>query len=83
MTIYPLFKIPNYDPREIVKNLRRMLNGLDPEEMTPWFKGFTGTIEGIGEQRYVVVHEQRWAILWITSCVNPRLFGYCARVLAT
>ena len=45
-------KIPNYDPREIVKNLRRMLNGQDPEEMSPWFKGFTGTIEGIGEQRY-------------------------------
>jgi len=47
-------KIPNYDPREIVKNLRRMLNGQEPEDMSPWFKGFTGTIEGIGEQRYVI-----------------------------
>ena len=46
-------KIPNYDPREIVKNLRRMLNGQEPEDMSPWFKGFTGTIEGIGEQRCV------------------------------
>ena len=46
-------KIPNYNPREIVKNLKRMLNGLDPEEMTPWFKGFNGTIENLGE-RYVI-----------------------------
>ncbi len=44
-------KIPNYDPREIVRNLRRMLNGLEPEEMVPWFKGFRGTIQPLDNQK--------------------------------
>jgi DNA topoisomerase-2 len=47
-------KIPNYNPREIVENMYRMLKGLDPEEMTPWFKGYSGTIENLGDQRYVL-----------------------------
>jgi DNA topoisomerase-2 len=47
-------KIPNYNPREIVENMHRMLKGLDPEEMTPWFKGYSGTIENLGDQRYVM-----------------------------
>ena len=44
-------KIPNFNPREIVRNLQRMLNGLEPEEMNPWFKGFTGSIESLDNQR--------------------------------
>ncbi|XP_031273762.1 DNA topoisomerase 2 [Pistacia vera] len=37
--------IPNYNPREIVANLRRLLNGEMMEPMHPWYKGFRGTIE--------------------------------------
>merc|ERR1712045_144683 len=33
-------KIPNYNPRDIVKNLKRMLEGKDPKDMVPWFKNF-------------------------------------------
>ena len=47
-------KIPNYNPRDIVKNLKRMLEGKDPKDMAPWFKNFRGTIESIDNQRYVV-----------------------------
>jgi len=47
-------KIPNYNPRDIVKNLKRMLDDKEPKEMIPWFKNFRGTIESLEHQRYVV-----------------------------
>merc|ERR1712045_404113 len=47
-------KVPNYNPREIVKNPKKMLNGEDCKPMTPWFKNFRGTIEPLDHQRYVV-----------------------------
>lgn len=36
--------IPNYNPREIIANLRLMIAGQHPEEMQPWYRGFTGDI---------------------------------------
>jgi len=47
-------KVPNYDPREIVKNLRKMLKKEDVKPMKPWFKNFRGSIEPLDHQRYVV-----------------------------
>ena len=47
-------KVPNYNPREIVKNLKKMLAGEEAKPMTPWFKNFRGTIEPLDHQRYVV-----------------------------
>ncbi|BFZ22006.1 hypothetical protein BsWGS_25045 [Bradybaena similaris] len=49
-------KIPNYDVREIVANIRRLLDGLDVLPMMPSFKGFKGVIEeiGSGDGRYAV-----------------------------
>ena len=46
-------KIPNFNPREIVANLERMLLGEEPTEMVPWFKNFRGTIAPLGHQKYV------------------------------
>ncbi|XP_010023597.2 DNA topoisomerase 2 [Eucalyptus grandis] len=37
--------IPNYNPRDIIANLRRLLNGEMMEPMDPWYRGFRGTIE--------------------------------------
>ena len=37
--------IPNYNPREIVENLRRKLHGEDFQPMVPWFKNFKGAIK--------------------------------------
>eukprot|EP01083_Nonionella_stella_P065291 170945_1 len=46
--------VPKYNPREIIANLRRMLSGLDPVEMHPWYKNWTGTMHIVDEQRYLV-----------------------------
>ncbi|KAK9154871.1 hypothetical protein Sjap_002351 [Stephania japonica] len=37
--------IPNYNPRDIVANVRRLLDGKLMEPMDPWYKGFKGSIE--------------------------------------
>ncbi|XP_074594047.1 DNA topoisomerase 2-alpha-like [Brevipalpus obovatus] len=50
-------KIPNFDPREIVANLKRMLNGDEPKPMKPWFRGFRGSIDKVDAQRYVISGE--------------------------
>lgn len=50
-------KIPNYNPRDLVKNIYRMLDGQEPFEMIPWFKNFRGTIERIDAHHYIVSGE--------------------------
>ena len=47
-------KIPNYNPREIVRNLRKMIDGEECKPMKPWFKNFRGSIDNLDHQRYVV-----------------------------
>jgi len=37
--------IPNYNPREIIANIRRLLSGETMVPMNPWYKGFKGIIE--------------------------------------
>lgn len=37
--------VPNYNPRDIVANVRRLLNGDEMVPMDPWYRGFTGFIE--------------------------------------
>lgn len=37
--------VPNYNPRDLVANVRRLLNDEPMEPMDPWYKGFKGTIE--------------------------------------
>uniref|UniRef100_A0A673HX87 DNA topoisomerase 2 n=1 Tax=Sinocyclocheilus rhinocerous TaxID=307959 RepID=A0A673HX87_9TELE len=46
-------RIPNYDVREIINNIRRMLNGEDPLPMLPSYKGFKGTIDELAKNQYV------------------------------
>jgi len=36
--------VPNYNPRDILANLRRLLQGQELEPMHPWYSGFTGGI---------------------------------------
>ncbi|XP_076368660.1 DNA topoisomerase 2-alpha-like isoform X2 [Tachypleus tridentatus] len=50
-------KIPNYNPREIIDNIQRMLDGEEPQLMKPWFKNFKGTIEQLDSHRYVISGE--------------------------
>jgi DNA topoisomerase-2 len=46
--------IPNFDPREIVANLKRLINEEEPVGMKPHYKNFQGTIDPVGPQKYAV-----------------------------
>jgi DNA topoisomerase-2 len=37
-------KIPNYNPRQIISNIRNMINGEELEEMHPYYSGFKSDI---------------------------------------
>ncbi|KAM4691900.1 LOW QUALITY PROTEIN: DNA topoisomerase 2-alpha [Rhinophrynus dorsalis] len=47
-------KIPNYDTREIVNNIRRLLDGEEPQPMLPSYKNFKGVIQELGPSHYMV-----------------------------
>lgn len=49
--------IPNYNPRELVENIKRLLRGEEPKEMKPWFKDFRGSIIQLDDTRYLTVGE--------------------------
>ena len=44
--------IPNYNPEDIVKNLRLMMDGEPIETMVPWFRDFKGSVTPMGQDRY-------------------------------
>ncbi|KFD55492.1 hypothetical protein M513_03544 [Trichuris suis] len=46
-------KVPNYNPRELVDNIRRMMNDEEPHPMKPWYKNFRGVIEQVSPERFV------------------------------
>lgn len=46
--------IPNYNPRDIVDNIYNYLNNEELKPLHPWYRGFTGSIEYIGKERYKV-----------------------------
>ncbi|KAH8335876.1 hypothetical protein KR074_000575 [Drosophila pseudoananassae] len=46
-------KIANHNPREIMQNLRRLINSEEPKPMHPWYKNFTGRMEYVSDGRYV------------------------------
>ncbi|ORX76043.1 type II DNA topoisomerase [Anaeromyces robustus] len=49
--------IPNFNPRDVVMNLKRRIRGLDFITMHPWYRGFRGKIEKIDENKYKVSGE--------------------------
>ena len=42
--------IPSYNPLDIIANLRRKMRDETMIEMVPWFRGFIGKIEKVGEK---------------------------------
>lgn len=38
-------RIPTYHPRDIVENLKRLINGEEMRPIRPWVRGFRGTME--------------------------------------
>ncbi|KAH6917161.1 DNA topoisomerase II [Coprinopsis sp. MPI-PUGE-AT-0042] len=47
--------LPPYNPKDIVDNLRRLMRGEPVEPMTPWWRGFKGTIKSTGKGKYDVM----------------------------
>jgi len=45
-------KIPNFNPREIIKNIFRLLDGVEPRPMKPWYKNFKGDILEVDPQKF-------------------------------
>ncbi|XP_055983373.1 DNA topoisomerase 2-alpha [Sorex fumeus] len=50
-------KIPNFDVREVVNNIRRLMDGEEPLPMVPGYKNFKGTIEELAPNQYVISGE--------------------------
>ena len=46
--------IPNHNPRDIVNNLKLIIDGKEPVAMHPWYRGFQGDIEQTGKDKYKV-----------------------------
>lgn len=42
--------VPNYNPRDIIRNCRRLLKKESLEPMLPWYRGFRGNIAQMPEQ---------------------------------
>uniref|UniRef100_A0A7M4E424 DNA topoisomerase 2 n=1 Tax=Crocodylus porosus TaxID=8502 RepID=A0A7M4E424_CROPO len=47
-------RIPNFDIREVVNNIRRMMDGEEPLPMLPSYKNFKGTIDELGPNQYMI-----------------------------
>ncbi|MGH0134020.1 UNVERIFIED_CONTAM: hypothetical protein FKN15_052609 [Acipenser sinensis] len=50
-------RIPNFDVREVVNNMRRMLEGEEPLPMLPSYKTFKGTVQELGPNQYLISGE--------------------------
>ena len=50
-------KIPNHDVKQLLENVRTMIAGQEPAEMTPSYKNFLGSIQKFDVNRYVVSGE--------------------------
>jgi DNA topoisomerase-2 len=46
-------KIPNYNPRQIIENIRRKIKGEELEAMHPFYSGFTGEIIQETKDKYI------------------------------
>jgi DNA topoisomerase-2 len=46
--------IPSFNPKDIIKNIRHLLNEEEPEEIAPWYNGFGGTIKKAEELKYTM-----------------------------
>lgn len=60
-------KIPCYNPVDIAKNLVKMLSGKEPTQMTPWYRGFKGSIKQDAKKQYVFKTRGKYEIINSTT----------------
>lgn len=46
--------IPNYNPLDIVANLRRMMRSESAQPMHPWYRGFRGSIQALSAEKFKI-----------------------------
>ncbi|OQR77521.1 DNA topoisomerase 2-alpha-like, partial [Tropilaelaps mercedesae] len=49
-------KIPNYNPRDVVANIRRLIDDEPLVKMKPWYKGFNGEIVVVDSGNRIIIH---------------------------
>jgi len=45
--------IPQFNPADIVSNIRLLMSGKEIEPMTPWYRGFTGSIRKVLPNKWI------------------------------
>lgn len=48
--------VPCYNPRDLIQNIRLLLNEEQPVPMTPWYRGFKGTVVPVGNSKSFDMH---------------------------
>lgn len=44
--------IPNYNPEDVVDNIRRLMRNEELETMVPWYRNWTGAVEKLSDDKY-------------------------------
>lgn len=47
--------IPSFNPVDLVANIKRLMNGEDLEELMPWYRGWEGEVEKIGDGKFRLI----------------------------
>ena len=47
--------IPSFNPVDIVANLKKLMDNEELDEMKPWYRGWEGTVEKAGEDKYKII----------------------------
>ena len=45
--------VPQFNPLDIIKNIKKMMKDEEPVEMTPWVRGFKGTIKKLSKNHWI------------------------------
>ncbi|KAL9623527.1 MAG: hypothetical protein Q9160_002208 [Pyrenula sp. 1 TL-2023] len=51
--------IPNYNPEDIVSNLKLMMDGQEPKAMQPWFRAFAGDVTPMAEKKGIKIDPEQ------------------------
>jgi len=45
--------VPQFNPVDIIENLKLLMAGSKPKEMLPWYRGFRGSVKKIGKNQWI------------------------------
>ena len=52
-------EIPQFNPLDILNNIRRLMLGEEVVQMTPWYRGFTGSVRRLGANQWMTKGKYR------------------------